>query len=142
MRMLIRVNAECWLFGCGGWTRTSDHLINNQALYQLSYTTAMSGKDAQNNRSVVLQQPLRRAIDVQLEDVGPCVVAADVQVPFRRASGLEIDLGVEDLFPAFDRSRDDLAVRCHDRATARIDPLPLRRVEPGQFGRHLVDPHG
>ncbi len=30
--------------GCGGRTRTSDHLINNQALYQLSYTTALLGR--------------------------------------------------------------------------------------------------
>ena len=30
--------------GCGGWTRTSDHRINNPALYQLSYTTPMSGR--------------------------------------------------------------------------------------------------
>ena len=39
-----RIHAADNEFGCGGWTRTSDHLINNQALYQLSYTTAMSGR--------------------------------------------------------------------------------------------------
>jgi hypothetical protein len=30
--------------GCGGWTRTSNHRINNPALYQLSYTTARRGR--------------------------------------------------------------------------------------------------
>src|SRR3954447_14034453 len=29
----------CKKIGCGGRTRTSDHRINNPALYQLSYTT-------------------------------------------------------------------------------------------------------
>lgn len=32
--------------GCGGWTRTTDHRINNPALYQLSYTTAFVGRMA------------------------------------------------------------------------------------------------
>ena len=33
------IRAEVVKFGCGGRTRTSDHRINNPALYQLSYTT-------------------------------------------------------------------------------------------------------
>ena len=41
-------------FGCGGRTRTSDHLINNQALYQLSYTTALLRKDRHGHRSAIL----------------------------------------------------------------------------------------
>jgi len=31
-------------FGCGGRTRTSDHRINNPALYQLSYTTEFGAR--------------------------------------------------------------------------------------------------
>jgi hypothetical protein len=30
--------------GCGGRTRTSDHRINNPALYQLSYTTVFDAR--------------------------------------------------------------------------------------------------
>ena len=35
--------------GCGGRTRTSDHRINNPALYQLSYTT-VSGEKGRHSR--------------------------------------------------------------------------------------------
>jgi hypothetical protein len=36
---------SCFAAGCGGRTRTSDHRINNPALYQLSYTTEFSARD-------------------------------------------------------------------------------------------------
>jgi hypothetical protein len=32
-------------FGSPGWSRTSDFLINSQALYQLSYRGVASGSD-------------------------------------------------------------------------------------------------
>lgn len=38
------LRAEVVKFGCGGRTRTSDHRINNPALYQLSYTTPIGRK--------------------------------------------------------------------------------------------------
>jgi hypothetical protein len=36
--------------GCGGRTRTSDHRINNPALYQLSYTTVSGEKGRHGGR--------------------------------------------------------------------------------------------
>ena len=37
-------------FGCGAWTRTRDHRINNPALYQLSYTTVSSAARGRHGR--------------------------------------------------------------------------------------------
>jgi hypothetical protein len=42
---IVQVASDTRLkFGCGGRTRTSDHRINNPALYQLSYTTSFGGE--------------------------------------------------------------------------------------------------
>src|SRR6185436_13721683 len=38
------------VIGCGGWTRTSDHRINNPALYQLSYTTTIGPMKGEHRR--------------------------------------------------------------------------------------------
>ena len=40
---LYRIKRAEREIGCGGRTRTSDHRINNPALYQLSYTTVSTG---------------------------------------------------------------------------------------------------
>src|SRR5882672_10446869 len=71
---------------------------------------------------------LRRAVESQLEQIGPRVVADDVEAAARHADALEIDFGVEDAALLVQRPRDHFPAGRDDDRVAGIDPF-LRVAE-------------
>src|SRR5882672_12901602 len=65
----------------------------------------------------------RLRVDMQLEQIGPRVVADDVEVAPRNGDPLEVDLRVEDAQGLAQRSRNDLAAWGDDDRIARVDPF-------------------
>src|SRR5258705_5899738 len=65
----------------------------------------------------------RLGVDVQLEQVGPRVVADDVEVAPRHCDPLEVDLRVQDTQGLAQWPGNDLAARGDDDRIARVDPF-------------------
>src|SRR5258708_12978786 len=83
-------------------------------------------------------------VDVELEHVGPRIVAGDVEAAPGDAAARGVHLGVQDSGLFRQRPGLDLAPRRDDDRVARIDPLVRIRVQARALGkafRYIGPPH-